>query len=98
MRIAAPSERLVSLMTSSAVFPVKDSPSASYAAQMASFPPLSQYGDLLTVDNMAEVLDVSTRTIYRLAETDELPSVKVGRRLYFPKRRLIEALRLGGAM
>lgn len=59
--------------------------------------PLAQYGDLLTVENMAEVLDVSDRTVYRLAEKDELPSVKVGRRLYFPKHLVIEALCLQGA-
>ena len=58
--------------------------------------PLSKYeNDLLTVENMAEVLDASVRTIYRLAENDELPCVKVGRRLYFPKNRLIEVLCLG---
>ena len=61
--------------------------------------PLAKYeSDLLTVENMAEVLDTSTRTIYRLAESDDLPHVKVGRRLYFPKNLLIEALRLGEAM
>lgn len=57
---------------------------------------LAQYGDLLTVENMAEVLDVSDRTVYRLVEKDELPSVKVGRRLYFPKHLIIEALCLQG--
>lgn len=78
-------------MPSSAVLPAKGS-SFSSAAQAASPKPLSKYSDLLTVDNMAEVLDVSTRTIYRLADAEELPSVKVGRRLYFPKHLLIEAL------
>ena len=41
--------------------------------------PLAKYeNDLLTVENMAEVLDTSTRTIYRLADNDDLPHVKVG--------------------
>ena len=63
---------------------------------LAPTKPLSKYeSDLLTVENMAEVLDASTRTIYRLAEGGDLPCVKVGRRLYFPKNRLIEALCLG---
>lgn len=61
--------------------------------------PLAKYeNDLLTVDNMAEVLDASKRTVYRLAENGDLPYVKVGRRLYFPKSLLIEALQLGEAM
>ena len=78
-------------MSSSAVLPAKASLTSS-EVQAASATPLSQYGDLLTVDNMAEVLDVSTRTVYRLTDGGELPSVKVGRRLYFPKHLLIEAL------
>lgn len=79
-------------MSSSAVLPAKDSSLTSSEVQAASTTPLSQYGDLLTVDNMAEVLDVSTGTVYRLTDGGELPSVKVGRRLYFPKHLLIEAL------
>lgn len=79
-------------MSSSAVLPAKGSSLTSSEVQAASATPLSQYGDLLTVDNMAEVLDVSTRTVYRLMDGGELPSVKVGRRLYFPKHLLIEAL------
>ena len=74
------------------------SPSTCSAVR-ADFPsPLSKYSDLLTVENMAEVLDTSTRTIYRLVENDDLPHVKVGRRLYFPKNLLVEALRLGEVM
>ena len=59
--------------------------------------PLAKYeSDLLTVENMAEVLDASTRTIYRLVENGDLPHVKVGRRIYFPKNMLIDALHLDG--
>lgn len=56
--------------------------------------PLAGYGDLLTVDDMAELLDTSTRTIYRLCDKDELPFRKIGRRLYFPKHEMIEFLDL----
>lgn len=56
--------------------------------------PLSKYGDLLTVDNMAELLDTSTRTIYRLCDKEELPYRKIGRRLYFPKHEIIGFLGL----
>lgn len=58
--------------------------------------PLSKYSDLLTVDDMADLLDTSTRTIYRLCDKEELPFRKVGRRLYFPKHEMIEFLGLKG--
>lgn len=53
---------------------------------------LALYADLLTVDDVADVLKVSTRTIYRFVEANELPYVRVGHRLYFPKRRLAQKL------
>ncbi|WP_417118867.1 helix-turn-helix domain-containing protein [Olsenella phocaeensis] len=55
---------------------------------------LANFGDLLTVDEMAAVLDSSKRTVYRLCDKDELPYVKVGRRLYFPKHEVADKLRL----
>ena len=85
-------------MMLSAVHPAKSS-STSSPVQAAWPKPLAKYeNDLLTVDNMAEVLDTSSRTIYRLVEKGELPYVKVGCRLYFPKCQVIEALQLGEAM
>ena len=56
--------------------------------------PLAGYGDLLTVEDMAEVLSVSTRTIYRLVDGGELSAVRLGRRLYFPRKAIIAALGL----
>lgn len=56
--------------------------------------PLASFGDLLTVEDMAKLLDTSVRTIYRLCDKDELPFRKIGRRLYFPKHELIEFLDL----
>ena len=55
---------------------------------------LDKFGDLLTVEEMAEVLGISDRTVYRLVDKGELSCVKVGRRLYFPKHEVIERLRL----
>lgn len=66
------------------------------AAVQAVPEPLAGYGDLLAVGDMAEVLGVSARTVYRLADKGELPGLRVGHRLYFPKRALIVSLRLGG--
>lgn len=83
-------------MTLSPDRPAKNSPSTCSPA-LADLPsPLSKYGDLLTVDDMAELLDTSTRTIYRLCDKDELPFRKIGRRLYFPKHEMIEFLGLEG--
>ena len=67
-------------MSSSAVLPAKGSSLTSSEVQAASATPLSQYGDLLTVDNMAEVLDVSTRTVYRLTDGGEGFSLELIRR------------------
>lgn len=83
-------------MTSLPDLHAKSSPSTC-SPVLADLPlPLSKYGDLLTVDNMAELLDTSTRTIYRLCDKDELPFRKIGRRLYFPKHEIIEFLGLEG--
>lgn len=57
--------------------------------------PLAGYPDLLTADHMAEILCESRRNVYRLVDRGALPFVRVGRRVYFPKRLIIEALRLG---
>jgi excisionase family DNA binding protein len=67
------------------------------ACVVAAMPaPLAGYPDLLTVADIAEVLHVSERNVYRLVDRGELPfHVRVGRRIYFPKRLVIEALRLG---
>ena len=71
------------------------SASSTCSPALADLPsPLSKYGDLLTVDDMAELLDTSTRTIYRLCDRNELPYRKIGRRLYFPKHEMIEFLGL----
>ena len=59
---------------------------------MGLMAPLAGYPDLLTTDHMAEILDTSRRNVYRLADQGELPNVRVGRRIYFPKRLVIEAL------
>lgn len=56
--------------------------------------PLAAFGDLLNVDDMVKLLNVSDCTIYRMCERKELPYRNIGRRLYFPKHELIEFLNL----
>lgn len=75
---------------------MRASDSEANPVRLAIPKPLADYGDLLTVDDMAELLDTSTRTIYRLCDKDELPYRKIGRRLYFPKHEMIEFLGLEG--
>lgn len=50
----------------------------------------SEYRNPLTTDDVAKALNVSRRTIYRLVESGELPAVKVGHRIYFPRHAMTE--------
>lgn len=54
--------------------------------------PLEMYPDLLQVPDVSHLLGISPRTVYRLAESGELPRVKIGRRWYFPRARLAALL------
>lgn len=47
------------------------------------------FGDLLTMDDCGGILQQSTQTVRRLCRENELPSVRIGRRLYVPKSALI---------
>lgn len=58
---------------------------------------LEEYGDLMTVQDLAEFLQVSARTVYRLVNSCELNSVKVGRRIYFVREHVAQQLGLGNA-
>jgi excisionase family DNA binding protein len=57
--------------------------------------PLCTYPDLMTVNHMAKILDITPRNVYRLVEKDALPCVRVGKRIYFPKPRVLAFLDLG---
>ena len=49
---------------------------------------LEEYGPLLSVPDIAALLGISTRTVYRLAESGGLSCVKIGRKWFFPKQHL----------
>lgn len=49
-----------------------------------------KYPDLLTTDDVAEILSVPRSTAQALCREHKLPNVKIGRRVYVPKVRLIE--------
>lgn len=53
---------------------------------------LEQYDDLLTVEDMARILRVHKNTIYEQMRKGELRHVKIGRRIYVPKKWLLDSL------
>lgn len=54
----------------------------------------------LTVEQAGQLLGISRRSAYRAANTGELPTIKLGRRLLVPTARVLDLLlseeRLGG--
>lgn len=53
---------------------------------------LEQYDDLLTVEDLAHILRVHKNTVYEQLRKGEFHHVKIGRRIYVPKKWLIETL------
>lgn len=47
---------------------------------------LNDYGDILTVDELCEVLRVSENVAYRLIRENTIPAFKVGRIYKIPKK------------
>ena len=48
--------------------------------------------DLLTVEQMAEMLGLSTNTVRSLCRSGQIPAVHIGRRWYVPRAKLNEFL------
>ena len=48
------------------------------------------FSDLLTMKDGAVILAQSEATVRRLCREGELPSIRIGRRIYIPKAALIE--------
>ncbi len=57
---------------------------------------LRAYPDALTVKEVAEILRVSTKTVYKLIKENEIPAVKVGREQRVAKAQLITFLQKHG--
>jgi len=49
---------------------------------------LDDYGEILTVRQVAEVLGIARNSVYQAAAAGEIPSVRVGRRILFARRSL----------
>ena len=54
---------------------------------------LSSYPSAMKAAEVAEVLRVSTKTVYKLVRENRIPSVKVGREIRIAKSELINYLR-----
>lgn len=54
---------------------------------------LKKYPAALTVGEVAEILRVSTKTVYKMIKENTIPAAKVGRELRVAKSRLVEYLR-----
>ena len=49
---------------------------------------LDDYGEILTVRQVAEVLGIARNSVYQAAAAGQIPSVRVGRRILFARRSL----------
>lgn len=50
---------------------------------------LQHYSDVLNVEQMCEILNISTKTGYRLLKTGQIQNLKVGRAYRIPKAHLV---------
>lgn len=59
----------------------------------------SEYGDLMTAAEVAQVVQQSPQTVRRLMSTGHIPACRIGTRWYTPKSRLVEFIEksIGGA-
>lgn len=53
---------------------------------------LEQYPPVLSVDEVANILGVTGKTVRHLIKAGDINSIKVGRLIRIPKNRLIEYL------
>ncbi|GEM_PF-687803 len=60
--------------------------------------PLAGYSDLLTVQDLHALTGLSEQTIRAEINSGELPGCRIGRRLYVPKKYLLEYIENGGGL
>lgn len=61
-------------------------------AKIARVVPSAVLPDLLTVEQMADILGLAQNTVRSLCRSGELPAVHIGRRWYVPRAKLNEFL------
>lgn len=60
--------------------------------------PLTGYSDLLSVQDLHELTGLSEQTIRTEINSGNLPGCRIGRRLYVPKKNLLEYIENGGGL
>lgn len=53
---------------------------------------LNEYNDLLTVDELCEVLMIGRNTAYRILGSEKLPAFRIGRSWKIPKKSVEELI------
>ena len=56
---------------------------------------LKDYPDVMNIDQMCEILGVSTKTGYKLLKNGDVTYIKIGRNYRIPKAHIISYLRVG---
>ena len=54
----------------------------------------NSYPDILNIDDMCEILGISTKTGYKLLKSKQIASVKVGRAYRIPKTHILTYLKI----
>ncbi len=57
-----------------------------------------EYPDVLDVKQVSKLLDVSTKTVYKLLKDGSLSSLKIGREFRVPKVMLMKYMRVFGPL
>lgn len=58
---------------------------------------ISNYPDILTVEEVKEILQIGRRSTYRLIEANEIQHFKIGTKIRIPKQCVIDYLNKRGA-
>lgn len=53
---------------------------------------LEKYRDILTINEICEILNIGKNAVYRLLKEDTIRNIKIGRKYIVPKQNLIEYL------
>ena len=61
----------------------------AYTVMFKNFP------DLLNIEDMCEILNISTKTGYKLLKENKISGLKVGRSYRIPKANLFSYLKIG---
>ena len=59
---------------------------------------LKNYPDVMNIEQMCEVLGISTKTGYRLLKEGQIESLKVGRSYRIPKVKILQYLNIDSSI